>query len=99
MRWTFLWPERFRLMGATGTEQQAATYVCTTTVQQRITINRLVSQMRVPLAACRKPAGKLWQLCKVLYVFEHKMQYILIHAAFTRIVVFRHIGNVPPMIS
>ena len=32
--------------------------------------NRLVSQMRAPLAACREPAGKLWQLCKVLYVFS-----------------------------
>ena len=39
-------------------------------------------------------AGKLWQLCKVLYVFEHKTQYLLIHAPFTRIVVFWHIGNV-----
>ena len=38
--------------------------------------NRLVSQMRAPLAACREPAGKLWQLCKVWYVFEHKMQFI-----------------------
>ena len=60
--------------------------------------NRLVSQMWAPLAACREPAGKLWQLCKVLYVFEHKTQYLLIHAPFTRIVVFCQIGNVPPMI-
>ena len=60
--------------------------------------NRLVSQMRAPLAACREPAGKIWQLCKVLYV-EHKMQYLLIRAPYTRIVVFWHIGNVPPMIS
>ena len=58
-----------------------------------------VSQMRAPLAACREPTGKLWQLCKVLYVFEHKKQYILIHAPYTRIVVFWHIGKVPPMIS
>ena len=34
--------------------------------------NRLVSQMWAPLAACREPAGKLWQLCQVWYVFEHK---------------------------
>ena len=61
--------------------------------------NRLVSQMRVPLVACREPEGKLWQLCKVLYVFEHKAQYILIHAPFTRIVVFWHISNIYPMIS
>ena len=32
-------------------------------------LNRLVSQMRAPLAACRELAGKLWQLCKVLYVY------------------------------
>ena len=47
--------------------------------------------MGAPLAACREPAGKLWQLCKVSYVFEyiwHKTQYLLIHAPFTRIVVF-----------
>ena len=55
--------------------------------------------MPAPLAACREPAGKLWQLSNVLYVFEYKTQYILIHALFTRIVVFWHIGNVPPMIS
>ena len=61
--------------------------------------NRLVSQMRVTIAASREPAGKLWQLCKVLYVFEQNMQYLLIHAQFTRIVIFWHTGNVPPMIS
>ena len=55
--------------------------------------------MQTALAACREPAGKLWQLCKVLNVFEHKTQYLLVHASFTRIVVFWHIGNVPPMIS
>ena len=60
--------------------------------------NRLVSQMRATLAACREPAGKSWQLCKVLYVFEHKTQYLLIHAPFTCIVVFWHISKVPPMI-
>ena len=63
-------------------------------------LNRLVSQMRATLAASREPAGKLWQLCKVLYVFEQKKTpYLLIHAQFTRIVIFWHIGNVPPMIS
>ena len=55
--------------------------------------------MHVPLAACRKPAGKLWQLSNVLYVFEHKTQYLLIHAPYTRIVVFWHISNIPLMIS
>ena len=60
--------------------------------------DRLVSQMRPPLAACREPAGKLWQLRKVLYVFEHKTQYLLFQAPFAHIVVFWHIGNVPPLI-
>ena len=46
-----------------------------------------------------KPAGKLWHLSKVLYVFEHKTEYLLIHAPFTHIVVFWLIGNVSPMIS
>ena len=69
-------------------------HICTITAH-----NRLVSQMRAQLAACREAAGKLWQLCKALYVFEHKTQYLLIHAPFTRIVVFSHISNVPPMIS
>ena len=55
--------------------------------------------MRVTLAASREPAGKLWQLCMVLHVFEQKTQYLLIHAQFTRIVIFWHIGNVPSMIS
>ena len=61
--------------------------------------NRLISQMRVSLEACRKPAGKLWQLCKVLYDFKHKTQYLLIHAPFTHIVVYLNIDNVPPVIS
>ena len=55
--------------------------------------------MRATLAASREPAWKLWQLCKVLYVFEQKTQYFLIHAQFTRMVIFWHIGNVPLMIS
>ena len=61
--------------------------------------NRLVSQMRTPLAACCEPAGKLQQLCKVLYVFEHKTQYLLIHAPYARILAFWHISHIPPMIS
>ena len=54
--------------------------------------------MWATLAASGELAGKLWQLCKVLYVFEQKTQYLLIHAQFTRIVIFWHIGNAPPMI-
>ena len=58
--------------------------------------SRLVLQMWVPLAACHKPAGKLWQLCKVLYVFEHKMQYLLIHAPYTRIAFFFYTSATNP---
>ena len=64
-----------------------------------IVVNRLVSKMQVPLEACCEPAGKFWQLWKELYVFEHKMQYLLIHAPYTRIVIFWHISNIPPVIS
>ena len=38
--------------------------------------------MQAPLAASRELAEKLWQLCKVLYVFEHKTEYLLIHAPY-----------------
>ena len=39
-------------------------------------------------------------LLELLYVcFEHKTQYLLICAPYTRIVVFSHIINIPPMIS
>ena len=61
--------------------------------------NRLVSHMWAPLGACREPAGKVWQLYKVLYMlyaFEHKTQYLLFHAPFTCIVIFWHIGNMYP---
>ena len=58
--------------------------------------NGLVSQMRAPLAACREPRGKLWHLCKVLYDFEHKTQYLLIHAPYTRIVRRVKFVSIPP---
>ena len=45
------------------------TWVILNSLPTQLQLNRLVSQMRAPLAPCRKPAGKLWQLCKVLYVF------------------------------
>ena len=58
-----------------------------------------VSQMQVPLTACREIALDYNTLPKLLYVFEHKTWYVLIHAPYTRIVVFWHISNIPPMIS
>ena len=39
--------------------------------------------------------GKLWQDYSNCYIFEHKTQYILIRAPYTRIVVFWHISNIP----
>ena len=53
--------------------------------------------MLAPLATCREPAGKLWQLL-VLYAFEHKTQYLLVHAPYIHIVVYWHIRNIYPMI-
>ena len=35
----------------------------------------------------------------MLYVFDHKTWYILIHAPHTPIVVFWDIGNIPPRVS
>ena len=55
--------------------------------------------MRAPLAACREPAGG-YDNCASCYMFiEQKTQYLLIHTQYTHIVVFWHIGNVPPMVS
>ena len=51
--------------------------------------------MRAPLAACRESEKSYIRLPDVLYVFEHKAQYLSIHAAYTDIVVFRHVGHIP----
>ena len=51
--------------------------------------SRRVSQMQAILVAdYRKPAVDYNTLLEMLYVFEHKRLYILIHAPFTCIVVF-----------
>ena len=55
--------------------------------------------MRAPLAARREPAGIQNRPPNVLYVYEHKTWHILIHAPYTRIVAFWHIGDISPMIS
>ena len=52
-----------------------------------------------PKAACREPAGSYDKTTRTAICVEHKTQYLLIRAPYTRIVVFRHISNVPPMIS
>ena len=44
--------------------------------------------MQALLVACRKLVGDCNRLPEVLYVFEHKMWYFLIHAPYTHIVVF-----------
>ena len=54
---------------------------------------RWVSQMWVPLTASREPVGSYNRLPYVLYVFEHKTQYLLIHAPCARIPIFWHISN------
>ena len=55
--------------------------------------------MLAPLAAYREPVGRYNRLPEVIYIIEHKTQYILIHAPYTRIVVFWHISNMHPYIS
>ena len=51
--------------------------------------------MWAPLAACHKLALGYNRLLMVLCVFDHKMQHILIHATYARIVVFWHMSNIP----
>ena len=50
-------------------------------------------------AACREPAGSYDKTTRTAICFEHKTQYLLIRVPYTRIVVFWHISNIPPMIS
>ena len=50
--------------------------------------NGPVSQMRASLPACRELALFYDTLPKLLYVFKHKTWHVLIHAPYTRIVVF-----------
>ena len=42
-----------------------------------------------------RTSGGYNKLLMVLYVFEHKTQYLLTHAPYTRIVVFSYISNIP----
>ena len=51
-----------------------------------------------PQAACREPAGGYDKTTRTAICFEQKTQYLLIHAPYTRIVVFWHMSNIPPMI-
>ena len=50
-------------------------------------------------AACREPAGSYDKTTRTAICFEHKTQYLLIGAPYTRIVVFWHISDIPPMIA
>ena len=50
-------------------------------------------------AACREPAGSYVKTTRNAICFEHKMQYLLIRAPYTRKVVFWHTSNIPPTIS
>ena len=52
-----------------------------------------------PQAACREPTGSYDKTTRTAICFEHKTQYLLILVPYTRIVVFWHISNIPPMIS
>ena len=61
--------------------------------------NKPVSHMLVPLVAWRELALDYNTLPKMLYIFEHKTYYVLIHAPYAHIVAFWHISNITPMIS
>ena len=52
-----------------------------------------------PHASCREPAGSFDKTTRTAICFEHKTQYLLIRAPYTRIVVCWHISNINPMIS
>ena len=52
-----------------------------------------------PQAAYREPVGSYDKATRTAICFEHKTQYLLIRDPYTRIVVFWHISNIPPMIS
>ena len=54
---------------------------------------------RRPQAACHEQAGSYDKTTRTAICFEHKTQYILIRAPYTRIVVFWHISKIPPVIS
>ena len=47
-------------------------------------------------AACCEPAGSCDKTTRTAICFEHKTQYLLIRAPYTRIVVFWHISKIPP---
>ena len=50
-------------------------------------------------AACREPAGSYDKTTRTAICFEHKTQYLLIRAPYTRIMVFWHISKITPMIG
>ena len=54
---------------------------------QKLSANRLVSQMRATQAVSREPAGS-YDNCARCYMFLNKKQYLLSHAQFTRTVIF-----------
>ena len=54
--------------------------------------------MRALLAACGEILVFYNTLPKVLYVFENKTFYVLIHAPYARIVVLWQISNISPMV-
>ena len=49
-----------------------------------------------PQVACGEPVGSYDKTTRTAICFEHKTQYLLIRAPYTRIVVFWHISNIPP---
>ena len=66
--------------------------LCVYFLQCRSTIDQSHRYGR-PQAACREPAGSYDKTTRTAICFEHKTQYLLIRAPYTRIVVFWHISN------
>ena len=52
--------------------------------------------MQAPLGGLMEPAGSYDKTTRTAICFEHKMQYLLIRAPYTPIVVFWHISNITP---
>ena len=65
------------------------------TMQDQIRIDQSHRYGR-PQVACREPAGSYDMTTRTAICFEHKTQYLLIRAPYTRIVVYWQISNIPP---
>ena len=75
------------------------TFLCCHMMSQWVNAIDQSHRCRHHQAACREPAGSYDKTTRTAICFEHKTQYLLIHALYTPIVVFWQISNIPPMIG